>query len=397
MKFGNLKPILCTLFSFIVLSLVPGSMPCFADDETPPVDRTERLLPEGSVIPVGVGALLSGEEVSIGEEIVRGAEVFIANNPTAFDRQWEIIPLDDRCDIAVTVEQAKAFCESVPKPVAVIGYMCSPGSIAVLDLHRSCKIPLLNVTSRDPRLIEEQGWALRFWSPWIHQGLMAAKWAKTKALSQMLIVREDDAISEAISEAFVKTLNKIYPRTEVRTVPLESAERSDFNLIPKTESPPLVYYIGEGWDIEALWAKLSEHAMNRSWILDDRVDTEFLERVNALPRKVYRIEIDLPTGEPKGPAEKFFRGGYQKPCVYTLAAYDAMAVLAEAFQKTAKPGPAGLAWSPEELLENVKQTKIDGMTGPVAFDDLGERLNASGQVFQWRKNEWQSVWSGKLP
>lgn len=367
-----------------------------------PVQADDGLIvrvPSGEPIHIGVGTLLTGVEASLGREVLSGAEAFLKDHPTLLGHPLILVPLDDGCDEALTVDQARRFCSMEPRPLAVIGYLCSPGSHAALHIHTTCHLPLLNVSSADPRLTQaESPWLIRLWISRDHEALLVAKWIRSKRYSSVLLIHERDSYATAIAEAFREAIQKYAPRSRAQIMALPELKDVASSIFEGKQAPRLLYYVGRETVMLNLWKELPDKALQRPWLQDYMLESWLAENVDApQPQELYCIALQLPAGDPLSPPYQYFRGRFGEPGVYTLAAYDAVSVLTNALQKTANTGDASTEWNMAEVMTALRETQIHGLTGSISFDDRGNRAEASGQVFRWKNGQWESQWKGTLP
>jgi ABC-type branched-subunit amino acid transport system substrate-binding protein len=207
-----------------------------------------------------------------------------------------------------------------------------------------------------------------------------------------------DPTAQAISEAFREAISKHAQRSEVQILPLDEANQQMDSLFEAKNAPQLIYYLGGAGKLVELWKELPEQALKRSWIQENRMETWLSENDKApQPEALYCLELQLPTGDPLSPQYEYFRGRFGEPGVYTLAAYDALAVLAHALQKTGKSGRDGTEWDMAEVMRALKETELHGLTGPVSFDEKGIRTQVTGKILKWSKGHWERQWSGIIP
>jgi branched-chain amino acid transport system substrate-binding protein len=115
------------------------------------------------------------------------------------------------------------------------------------------------------------------------------------------------------------------------------------------------------------------------------------------PKDLSRIVLDLPTGDGSSPEYQYFRGRFGEPGVYTLVAYDALSVLVEALQRTARQGQEATSWDSRVLADTLRRIQIHGLTGPISFDAQGDRVQVSGSIQKKRESRWELQWEGRLP
>jgi branched-chain amino acid transport system substrate-binding protein len=354
---------------------------------------------EGGPICIGIGTLLSGIDSYLGGEVLAGARAFVTDHPTLLGHPLSLVPLDDGCDPMMTVEQAKAFCSMHPKPIAVIGYLCAPGCLQALEVHNQCNLPLLNVSSADSRLTNQGSpWFLRVWTSHDRQAVFVAQWIHKKRYRRVLLFHETDPESSAIAGAFEQALSKYASRCKAAILPLDESSQDAASLFEGTEAPQLVYYVGEERGAVDVLKSLPERALQVPWIVSCRQEAWPSDNVDfPLPKELYSIGLQLPTGDPQSPEYQYFRGRFGEPGVYTFAAYDALSILINALQKTANSDQEGTLWNMTDLMEAMRETDMPGLSGPIAFDENGNRTLVSGQIFKWHDGDWEVDWSGSIP
>lgn len=381
------------LLLFAAIWILPmGPSHVHGTDET-------RIYPKDSPLPVGVATLLSGPKVLLGREVLDGAQAFLQDRPLVRGRLLSLIPRDDGCDRQQSLRAAEAFCGLRPPPVAVVGYLCSAGALEALKVHRSCRLPVINVSSGDPRLTEEGSpWVLRIWISRTRQAELVAHWTQRRRWRRVLLIHEPDELSRWRLKAFQK---KAFPKGSTKRRRLQISTLEEFEKAPKAhirqkQPPQVIYYIGEGQRISGLWKAVPKRLLHIPWVLDTRAASH-VDPKGPVPRRLFSVRVHLPTGDPEGPQFRFFRGRFGEPGVYTLAAYDALMVLTDAVSRAAVETPSGLEVNPASLMEALRKTRLEGLTGPLAFDERGDRRGAEGSVMQWKSGRWITHWQGRLP
>jgi ABC-type branched-subunit amino acid transport system substrate-binding protein len=374
------------------------SGPCLSPGSESAPGGVVRLAPDDP-LRVGVSTVLSGEDVSLGLALLQGAEAFVQDRPVLLGHPLELIPVDDRCDGSTTLEQAKRWCGLTPRPAAVVGYMCTPGTEAALQIHGECRIPLINVTSGSPGLGRSGSpWVVRLWTSKDRQALLVAAWARTKGFRRLLVIHEEDSASLVTLEVLQDAVSRISPRPRLQAASLMGAQINGRAFFPEKEMPQLVVYLGEGWDLSDLWRDLPSSARAVPWVLDERVDYLSSDADGApRPKELHRVSLRLPTGELASPQTQYYRGRFGEPGVYTLAVYDALSALAQGLERCAKKSGEGTSWDPRDLVKAMKEVKIHGLTGLVSFDEWGERIPARGSVQRWKDGRWEILWEGQVP
>lgn len=353
----------------------------------------------GEEIPIGIATLLSGEKAALGREVLDGAAAYLKDHPSVLGHPMSLVPLDDGCDETTSKALAGSFCAMTPRPVAVVGYLCSPGTLAALQIHDDCRLPLVNVSSGEPRLTHlGSPWILRVWTSRAHQGLMVCRWIRSRRLRRVLLIHEADPTSQAIVKDFLESLPKLSSRTKAKIMAADEPDPSLSEPFRGRAPPQLVYYVGKGKTLESLWGELPSNSLRKYWILDRRATLSVSgSGSTSRPRTLYSIALQLPTGDPQSPPFRYFRGRFGEPGVYTLAAYDALAVLADALERSGRQASHGVEWDPVKFMAALRKTRLQGLTGAISFDERGDRIEAYGRVSLWKGGKWELHWQGRAP
>lgn len=348
---------------------------------------------------IGIATILSGQEAFLGREILEGAEAFVKDRRGILDHPITLVPLDDGCEPATSAERAKEFCAMDPRPVAVVGYICSAAAIEAAKVHIQCGLPLINVSSPNPLLTAHgSGWIFRLWASHGNQGILLSRWLQTKSFRHVLVLHGRDPSSMAIVSSAQEALSKPSPRPQLRAVSTEESLGGASKLVQGKDPFHLVFYVGEGWDLADLWKGLPKALLNIPWLLDARAVAAFSpSRDVPQPKDIYCFSFPPPSGDPRRPDFLYFRGRFGEPGYYTLAAYDAMSVLMDALQRSGRKTGDGTSWEPQALVKALRETRIHGLTGPISFDVHGDRREVSAQIRQWKGRRWEPVWEARTP
>jgi branched-chain amino acid transport system substrate-binding protein len=76
------------------------------------------------------------------------------------------------------------------------------------------------------------------------------------------------------------------------------------------------------------------------------------------------------------------------PTNYAITSYNAVHVIADAVERTAK---AGKPLTRSNLRDAIQATKLSSIQGPIAFDDNGDILTKTVSIYQWRDGQLKYV------
>ncbi len=355
------------------------------------------IVKKGDPVRIGIATILSGQEAFVGREILEAAEAFVKDRRGILDHPITLVPLDDGCEPATSVERAKEFCAMDPRPVAVVGYICSAAAIEAAKVHVQCGLPLINVSSPSPLLTAHgSGWISRLWASHGTQGVLVSRWVQTKSFRHVLVLHGRDPTSTAIVSAAQEAVSKLSPRPQLRAVSTEESPGNMGKLVQGKDPFHLVFYVGEGWDLADLWKGLPKALLNIPWLLDARAVAAFGPPGDGpRPKDIYSFSFPPPSGDPRRPDFLYFRGRFGEPGYYTLAAYDAMLVLVDALQRSGRHTGDGTSWEPQAVVKALRETRIHGLTGPISFDLHGDRREVLAQIRQWKGRRWEPVWEAR--
>ena len=85
---------------------------------------------------------------------------------------------------------------------------------------------------------------------------------------------------------------------------------------------------------------------------------------------------------------KFKKEMKRDPTNYAITSYDAVLVIADAVERTAK---ANKAITRTNLRDAIQATKLASIQGPIAFDANGDILTRTVSIYQWRDGEIKYV------
>lgn len=386
-KYAQTTPLLAGLF----LLLLCWSLHCDAGEYGTLVVKKEEP------VRIGVATILSGQETFLGREILEAAEAFAKDRRSILDHPITLVPLDDGCEAAASLERAKEFCAMDPRPVAVVGYICSAAAIEAAKVHMECGLPLLNVSSPNPLLTAHGSpWIWRLWASHGTQGVLVSRWVQTKSFRHVLLLHGRDPSSMAIVSAAQEALSKLSPRPRFRALSTDESLGGAGTLVQGKDPFHLVFYVGEGWDLADLWKGLPKALLDIPWLLDARAVATFTPSGDApQPKDIYCFSFPPPSGDPRRPDFLYFRGRFGEPGYYTLIAYDAMSVLVDALQRSGRQSGDGTSWEPQAVVKALRETRIHGLTGPISFDLHGDRREVFVQVRQWKGRRWEPVWEAR--
>ena len=159
---------------------------------------------------IGVPGALTGAEAWLGEQLLEGTELKVAELNEAggvLGKRIELLPVDDYCDPDQAVAVARKLVKA--RVAAVIGHVCSGAAIPASKIYEEAGVLLITV-STNPKLTD-QGFrtVFRVLGRDTQQGTMAANYlAERWGAQQIAIVHDGSAYGRGVAEAARQRLHE---------------------------------------------------------------------------------------------------------------------------------------------------------------------------------------------
>ncbi len=340
----------------------------------------EIVIPKDSPIKIGLGAMLSGSYATLGIDIRNGAEMAITEKGDLLGRKIALQAEDDQCEGAPSVAIAEKFCND-PILVGVVGYMCSGGSIPASDVHNKYKVVMISPSSTSLELTA-RGIPIFFRTCWNDkiQGKAAAEFALKHKWSKVAVLHDKSAYGQGLADEF----KRMVEAGGGKAVAYEGLTRGDKDFSPvltkiKPLEPQLVYFGGMAAEGSLVVRQMRRIGLKGKFLSDDGCYTEkdFIEASGKAAEGSYVTYAETPKAATFDAWVKKFEGKYGKRQTFSPQAYDATRILMTAVEKVAQKKEDGrLVIGKKALRDAVAATKHDGVTGPITFDQAGDRTGS---------------------
>jgi len=335
-------------------------------------------------IVIGTAGPVTGQYAIFGEQMVRGAEMAVADINAAggvLGRQLVLEIGDDACE----AKQAVAVANSMANKGAVFvaGHFCSSTSIPASEVYNEEGIVQISPASTNP-VLTEQGLTnvFRTCGRDDQQGLVAGEFlAKRFAGKKIAILHDKTAYGKGLADETKKVLNAAGV-TESMYEAFTAGEKDYSALVSKLKDSTIdVVYLG-GYHTEAglILRQARAQGLEAQLVSGDALVTEEFWSItgDAGEGTLFSFSPD-PAKNPaaSGVVDRFLETGY-KPEGYTLYTYAAVQAFAQA---------AETAGSTEidALIGALRDGDFSTVLGNIAFDDKGD-VSAPGYVFYEWKN-----------
>ena len=339
---------------------------------------------QAKTIKIGVAGPITGPYAKFGEQLTRGATAAAAaiNANGGIDgNKIEIIPGDDACD----PKQARAVANRMVNAgvYAVAGHFCSSSTIPASEVYDEANILMITPASTNPQ-VTERGLpgVFRVCGRDDQQGDVAGDYiAKVVKAKRVAIIHDKDTYGQGLADATKARLNDTHGIQEVLYEGVTRGDKDFNSLITKMKglNVDLIYFGGLHTEAGLIVRQAAEQGLKANFLSGDGIVTdEFPAIAGPATDGVLMTFGADPRAIPQAKAvvQRFRDSGYE-PEAYTLYAYTAVQVIAEAIRAT------GVSDDGEELGEYIKGHTFDSVMGKKEFDDKGDLKVSDYVVYRW--------------
>jgi branched-chain amino acid transport system substrate-binding protein len=335
-------------------------------------------------IMIGHVAPLTGSIAHLGKDNENGARLAIEQANEAKikidgkDARFVLVAEDDQADPKVGATVAQKLVDA--KVAGVVGHLNSGTSIPASPIYNQAGIPVISGSATNPKLTE-QGFKQQFrvvgrddqQGPAIALYLAGTARPKTAA-----VIDDATAYGAGIADEVEKTLKAAGVKILAREKGTDKT--TDWKAVLtklKGRGPDAVFYGGMDATGGPLLKQGRELGIKAVFAFGDGACT------NEMPKLAGEAAAEgllcSQAGIPPQAASKKFLDAYKAkfnvdPIIYAPFTYDAANLLIEAMKKADSPDPA-------KYLPELQKIAFNGATGPIAFDDKGDRRDAEITIF----------------
>jgi branched-chain amino acid transport system substrate-binding protein len=343
---------------------------------------TDVQISEGAPIMIGVSTMLEGDLASTGRALADAAElagqdITIAAHPVQF------VEANDGCTEDGGASAARELAEQ--DVVAVVGPSCSDAVIGSQPVYEDAGITHISQLSTNVKTTQPEDRApfrtfLRTSFNDAIQGAGQADFAEqTLGARSVFIVYEAfryggavDPFRRAFDGSFVDDVGF----NDKSEFPDLAAQIADAN-------PDLVYFSGFYPTGVPFIEALREAAYSGPVLAGDAMyDEQTIERLGTVAE--HELYITLPSAPPQGSTFQHFDSSYQttygsdpRGTPFAAESFDAASAIIKALQVEGvvdEGDGGGVQVDEQELNEAIYESSFEGASGPVRFDDKGDRV-----------------------
>jgi branched-chain amino acid transport system substrate-binding protein len=334
-------------------------------------------------IKIGHVAPLTGGNAHLGKDNENGARLAIEEANAANIKiggktaKFELVAEDDQEDPKVGATVAQKLVDA--KVVGVVGHLNSGTSIPASPIYNQAGIPVISGSATNPKLTE-QGFKNQFRDVGRddQQGPAIATYIASERKPKVVAVVDD---ASAYGEGLANEVEKTLRAANIKVLPREKGtnKTNDWKAVLtklRGRHPDAVFYGGMTSTAAPLIKQGRELGMKAVFSFGDGAcEGEMVKLAGEATEGMLCSQAGIPVAA----ASKKFLDAYKKrfnqdPIIYAPFTYDAANLLIEAMKKADSADPA-------KYLPELQKISYTGATGPISFDDKGDRKDAEITIF----------------
>jgi branched-chain amino acid transport system substrate-binding protein len=343
---------------------------------------------------VGMAGPITGSEAIFGEQMVKGAQMAVADINAAgglLGKKLKLETGDDQCEPKQALPVANSFVQK--KAVFVAGHYCSGVSIPASSVYAENNIMQITPASTNPKLTDDAGkkgikTLARTCGRDDIQGVIAGKWIAQKFKGKKMAVLHDKT---PYGQGIADEVKKSYNAAGEKEALYDSFQKGDKDftaLISKMKSMNLdVVYVGSYHTEVGLMVKQArEQGFKAQFISEDALVTdEFWKISGPAGEGLLMTFAPDPMASPaaKAVVDRFAKAGY-KPEGYTLYTYAAFQVYAEAVKKAN-------SFDAKKVAVQIHGKTFETVLGKLIYDNKGDVSNSNYVWYVWKDGKYKQL------
>src|SRR3954471_13997404 len=385
--------------SKLALSLLAAAIAlagCSKEAPKPAADKggaTPAAQAGGTEVKIGHVGPLTGGIAHLGKDNENGARLAIEEANAAGikidgkDVKFTLVAEDDQADPKVGTTVAQKLVDA--KVAGVVGHLNSGTTIPASALYNQAGIPVITGSATNPKLTE-QGFKVTFRTVGRddQQGPAIASYLAGNRKPKVVAVIDD---ATAYGEGIANEVEKTLKAAKINVLPREKGtdKTTDWKAILtklRGRKPDAVFYGGMDATGGPLVKQGRELGIKAVFAFGDGACTDEMAK---LAGDAAEGLLCSQAGIPVAAADKKFLDNYKKkfsadPILYSPFTYDGANLLIAAMQKANSADPA-------KYLPELQKINFTGATGPIAFDEKGDRKDAEMTIFTMKSGKIDPV------
>ncbi len=345
--------------------------------EAPKAPVVEEMV----VVKIGHAGPLTGGIAHLGKDNENGVRLALdqanAKGVTIGGKKvkFELMAEDDQADAKLGPTIAQKFADA--KVAGVVGHLNSGVTIPASAVYNQAGIPMISGSATNPK-VTEQGFktVFRVVARDDQQGPAIAQHLNSLKLKKVAVVDDATAYGEGLANEVEKTLKAAGVQVVAREKTNDKA--TDFKAIltkMKGRAPDAVFYGGMDATGGPMLKQARELGIKSVFAFGDGACTsEMAKLAGAAAEGLVCSQAGLPVEASSKDFVTAFNAKYGEIKQYAPYTYDAANLILAAMQKADSADPA-------KYLPELQKVSMKGATGPIAFDEKGDRKNAEITIF----------------
>ena len=343
-------------------------------------------------VKIGCVAPLTGPQAHLGKDIENGARLAVdtinATGPTMGGKpiQFELQVEDDQADPKTATVVAQKLVDEGAK--GVVGHLNSGASIPASRIYSDNGVPQVSPASTAVAYTH-QGFktTFRLMANDSQQGKALGQYA-TKLGKRVAVVDDRTAYGQGLIDEVIKAVKAAGGEVVGREYTTDKS--TDFTAILtslKAKRPDVVVFGGMDPQAAPMVRQMRTLGMKTHFLGGDGMQSaEFIKLAGSAADGAIGSSPGLPLEQMPGGADftKRFGERFGKVQIYAPFSHDAAVVLLQAMLR------AGSA-EPNQYLPELANTRLEGVIGPIAFDDKGDLRDGPVTLYQVKAGKWQAV------
>jgi branched-chain amino acid transport system substrate-binding protein len=347
----------------------------------------------GGEVKIGHVAPLTGGIAHLGKDNENGARLAIEEANAAKvqidgkEVKFTLVAEDDQADPKVGTTVAQKLVDA--KVAGVVGHLNSGTSIPASAIYNQAGIPVISGSATNPKLTE-QGFKgqFRVVARDDQQGPAVANYLSANQKPQVVAVIDD---ATAYGEGIANEVEKTLKAAKINVLPREKGtdKTTDWKAILtklRGRNPDAVFYGGMDATGGPLLKQGRELGIKAVFSFGDGACTD---KMKELAGDAADGLLCSQAGIPPQAASKKFLDAYKKkfnadPILYSPFTYDAANLLIEAMKKANSTDP-------KKYLPELQKISFTGASGPISFDQKGDRKDAEITMFTMKGGKLEPI------
>jgi len=381
-----------TLLAFAAILALAG---CGQEAPKPVAKQDAPKAPESITVKIGSASPLTGPQAHIGIDIRNGVQLAIEDANAASiviggsKVKFELVAEDDEANPTKAATVAQKLVDA--KVAAVVGHFNSGASIPASKIYSDAGIPQISPSSTNPKYTQ-QGFktTFRVVAHDDQQGPTIGRYATAKLKAKNIAVIDDStAYGQGLADAFEATAKAAGATIVAREHTTD--KDTDFKAILtriRGRNADLIMFGGIDPQAGPMVKQMAQLGIKAKYIGGDGMQTpNFIKLAGAPSEGVMASMPGLP--KEQMPGGKAFMDKYKAKFnaeveLFAPMGYDAVMVFIDAMKRAGSTDP-------KKFLPEVGKTRIQGVIGPIAFDDKGDLVNGPITIYVVKGGKWQAL------